>query len=184
MLLLTLRGTPTMYYGDELGLARVAIAPDDMRDPWERNEPGLGLSRDPSRTPMQWDRTRNAGFTDAARPWLPLDPAYELHNVAAMRDDPGSLLSLYRSLIALRRRHPALSAGAFQLLGVSDHMMIYARATGSERIVVALNFNADEQPLADEFAGAEVLVSTAPDRGGLLADARLRGDEGLVLRQR
>src|SRR3569833_84734 len=79
MLLLTLRGTPTLYYGDELGLGRVAIPPDAVQDPWEKNEPGLGLGRDPSRTPMQWDATANAGFS-TARPWLPLDANYAVSN--------------------------------------------------------------------------------------------------------
>src|ERR671932_343004 len=72
MLLLTLRGTPTMYYGDEIGLGRVEIPPERVQDPWEKNEPGLGFGRDPARTPMQWERGPNAGFT-AGEPWLPLD---------------------------------------------------------------------------------------------------------------
>ena len=72
MLLLTLRGTPTLYYGDELGLEDVAIPPDRVQDPWERNEPGLGLGRDPARTPMPWDNSTNAGFTTGT-PWLPVN---------------------------------------------------------------------------------------------------------------
>src|SRR5262249_2707993 len=99
MLLLTLRGTPTLYYGDELGMAGTAIASEAMQDPWEKNEPGLGLSRDPSRTPFQWDATANAGFT-SGRPWLPLDPAYPMYNVATLRADSTSILTLYQRLIA------------------------------------------------------------------------------------
>ena len=109
MLLLTLRGTPTLYYGDELGIGRVAIAPEAMQDAWEKNEPGLGLSRDPSRTPFQWDDTRNAGFTNG-RPWLPLDPNYRTCNVESLRNDATSILTLYRSLITIRRSHSALTA--------------------------------------------------------------------------
>ena len=71
MLLLTLRGTPTIYYGDEIGMHQVAIAPDRVRDPFEKNVPGIGVGRDGCRTPMQWDATANAGFS-AATPWLPL----------------------------------------------------------------------------------------------------------------
>src|SRR5690606_11977646 len=71
MLLLTLRGTPTLYYGDELGMRDVPIAPEQVQDPFEKNVPGMGMGRDPCRTPMQWDTSPNAGFT-TGRPWLPL----------------------------------------------------------------------------------------------------------------
>ena len=104
MLLLTLRGTPTMYYGDEIGLEQVPIPPEDVHDPWEKNEPGLGFGRDPERTPMQWDNTKNAGFT-TARPWLPLAATWEQCNVAVEADDADSLLSFYRALLQLRGSH-------------------------------------------------------------------------------
>src|SRR5215475_12011925 len=113
MLLLTLRGTPTMYYGDELGIGNVLIPPEAMQDPWEKNEPGLGLSRDPSRTPFQWDATANAGFS-GAKPWLPLDPSYKTRNVASLQSDPSSILNLYRGLLSVRRRYAALKTGSFQ----------------------------------------------------------------------
>ena len=71
MLLLTLRGTPTLYYGDEIGMRQVAIAPDQVRDPFEKNVPDIGVGRDGCRTPMQWDATRYAGFSTST-PWLPL----------------------------------------------------------------------------------------------------------------
>jgi hypothetical protein len=86
MLLLTLRGTPTLYYGDELGLSDVAIPPAQVQDPRELREPGLGLGRDPVRTPMPWDGSRNAGFT-TGRPWLPLNPDWPARN--AVRSEKG-----------------------------------------------------------------------------------------------
>ncbi len=110
MLLLTLRGTPTLYYGDELGLENVAIANDLVRDPWEKNVPGLRLGRDPVRTPMPWDATAAGGFT-TGKPWLPLNADHATRNVAALSADPSSILSLYRALIALRRGSPALRQG-------------------------------------------------------------------------
>ena len=85
LLLLTLRGTPTLYYGDELGMHDVAIAPDQVRDPFEKNVPGLGLGRDPVRTPMQWTGETNAGFTTGS-PWLPLADDCKTINVATLRD--------------------------------------------------------------------------------------------------
>src|ERR1700726_3082384 len=71
MLLLTLRGTPTLYYGDEIGMQQVAVAPDQVRDPFEKNVPGIGIGRDGCRTPMQWEATKFAGFS-GVEPWLPL----------------------------------------------------------------------------------------------------------------
>lgn len=180
MLLLTLRGTPTMYYGDELGIGPVTIPPEAVQDPWERNEPGLGLGRDPSRTPFQWDPTKNAGFTDG-QPWLPLSSSYKSNNVATLRNDPTSLLNLYRHLLSIRRRHVALSSGAFRLIGVQGNAIVYERTAERERIVICLNLRETEQRIsAQEFAGATILASTHGDRAGLDSDFTLRPDEGLV----
>ena len=83
MLLLTLRGTPTLYQGDELGIGKVDIPPGKVRDPKELREPGIGLGRDPSRTPMTWDASPNGGFSDAD-PWLPLHQDWRTRNAAAV----------------------------------------------------------------------------------------------------
>jgi alpha-glucosidase len=182
MLLLTLRGTPTMYYGDELGLGRVAIPTEAVQDPWEKNEPGLGLGRDPSRTPMQWDASIHAGFS-SARPWLPLDANYKSGNVQKLRNEPDSLLTLYRDLLDVRRQHTALNSGSFRLIGVQGDVMVYERAAATERIVVCLNFGNREQAVAipDEFSGAAMLVSTHAERDISLAGLVLQPNEGLVL---
>jgi alpha-glucosidase len=131
MLLLTLRGTPTMYYGDEIGLARVPIPRDLVRDPWEKNEPGLNVGRDPWRTPLQWDESEGAGFTTGT-PWLPFDQDYRRNNIAAFKRDPGSLLCLYHRLIELRRRHHALSVGAIRVLAVENDVLCYERSCDGE----------------------------------------------------
>ena len=182
MLLLTLRGTPTLYYGDEIGLARVSIAPEAMQDPWEKNEPGLGLSRDPSRTPFQWDDSPNAGFTDG-RPWLPLDPEFPARNVQALCQDPVSILNLHRRLIELRRRHPALSIGAFWLLGVQGDAIVYQREWSGETLLVCLNLGSREQVISvpSRFARPSILASTCLDRAGPIGDLALRPDEGVIL---
>src|SRR5690606_18916794 len=98
MLLLTLRGTPTLYYGDEIGMRDVPIPPEMVHDPLERNIPGKGLGRDPERTPMQWSPEPNAGFTTGT-PWLPIAEDYRSVNVEVQRSDPRSMLNLYRRLI-------------------------------------------------------------------------------------
>src|SRR5206468_4749209 len=110
MMLLTLRGTPTWYYGDEIGMKDVPIPFEEVQDPQGLNMPDKNLSRDPARTPMQWDSSTNAGFT-TGKPWLRLDKSYPRVNVDAQKNDRYSMLSLFRRLIALRHTTPALYAG-------------------------------------------------------------------------
>jgi len=128
MLLLTLRGTPTLYYGDELGMFDVNIPPELIQDPFEKRVPGIGLGRDPCRTPMQWNGSAQAGFT-SGRPWLPLDPDYAVVNVEAQRGDPTSMLMLYHRLIELRRSAPALTLGAYQPVAMTGDLLAYIRQT-------------------------------------------------------
>ena len=111
LLLLTLRGTPTLYYGDELGMRDGIILPDQVRDPQGKN---IGINRDPARTPMQWSAARNAGFGEG-EPWLPLADDYEHCNVAQQAHEPDSMLALYRSLLALRRAASRHSPSAYRL---------------------------------------------------------------------
>jgi alpha-glucosidase len=178
MLLLTLRGTPTLYYGDEIGLARVEVPPDRVQDPWERREPGLGVGRDPWRTPMQWDGSANAGFSDAV-PWLPLAPDNATNNVATL-GDRCSILSLYRALIALRNRHPALHRGAQRIVSADNEVLILERTDGTETFVTALNFASKSRALRG-FDGAKVILSTHP---GAASPAELRANEGVILGRR
>ncbi|ACA17487.1 alpha amylase catalytic region [Methylobacterium sp. 4-46] len=182
VLLLTLRGTPTLYYGDEIGLARVPIPPGRARDPWERNEPGRG--RDPARTPMQWDRTPRAGFS-SAEPWLPLDPGAATCNVEVLRDDPGSILTLYRRLLALRREHAALSLGLYRAVFVARDVLVYERAHGDEVLRILLNFGHAPctVPLPPDHAWRVLLSSSGSRIAERPADGHLAlaGDEALVL---
>jgi alpha-glucosidase len=183
MLLLTLRGTPTLYYGDEIGMADVELPPSLVQDPWEKNVPGLGLGRDPERTPMQWDARAHAGFT-TGRPWLPVAADAAAVNVARQRDDPGSMLVLCRRLLALRRAHPALSIGSYEPVDAPVDVLAYARGAGVNQCLVGLNLGSAPQALGvpAAFRGARVLLSTALDREGdvLGNDLVLRGDEGVV----
>ncbi len=128
VLLLTLRGTPTLYYGDEIGMTDVPIPAEKVRDPWEKNVPGIGVGRDPARTPMQWNGGPNAGFCPPAlKPWLPVAEDHETVNVAEQAGDCGSMLTLYRSLIALRRRESALSVGSYTPVIAGGDLLAYAR---------------------------------------------------------
>jgi alpha-glucosidase len=180
MLLLTLRGTPTLYYGDELGMANVAIAPEDVQDPWEKNVPGFGLGRDPARTPMQWDGSEQAGFT-SGKPWLPLAPDATFVNVQVEREDPTSLLHLYRSLIDLRRSEQALTLGRYRLESVADDMLLYRRDLGQRRFLIALNFSSAPRTIPVQAPG-HIRLSTYLDRQGDSFEhtLALRSHEGIV----
>jgi alpha-glucosidase len=183
MLLLTLRGTPTLYYGEELGLSDVAIPPAEVEDPRELREPGLALGRDPVRTPMPWDGSGNAGFT-TAKPWLPLHADWPIRNVARMAEEPHSILTLYRRLLAVRRAHPALAIGDFGLLDSEGDVLAYERRHGAGRLIVALNLGGRTQrlELPDWANDCRVILSTLTD-AALPGDGAvlLRADEGLIL---
>lgn len=184
MLLLTLRGTPTVYYGDELGIGQVPIPPEDIQDPWEKNEPGLGLGRDPVRTPMPWEASPNAGFT-TGKPWLPLNPDWRTRNVAAETADPASMLDLHRRLIALRRSSPALSLGDCQPISAEDGVLIYERRAPGQRFVVALNMTHEPRivGLPADAHWQAVISTRSPDPASLAGgQATLAADEGVVLK--
>jgi alpha-glucosidase len=184
LLLLTLRGTPTIYYGDELGLPDSTIPPESVRDPWERGVPGLGLGRDPTRSPMPWSPAPNAGFCPPhADPWLPLVPAYERLSVEAQLGERRSMLALTRALLRLRRREPALALGSYRPVAAPEGCFAYARELARRQLFVALNFTDAERTFVLPNGGtASVLVSTRLDRDGWEEGTmRLREGEGCVL---
>lgn len=182
MLILTLRGTPTLYYGDELGLSDVAIPHELVQDPWEKNVPGIGLGRDPVRTPMPWAESAHGGFSSGA-PWLPLNPDYTSRNVSVQRDDTRSVLNLYRNLLQLRRAEPALNRGSFTLLSVNETHLVYERGAAQSRIAVALNFSASSITAALPTSG-RVLLDTRLDRKNEFVGSSitLRPHEGIIVR--
>jgi alpha-glucosidase len=181
MLLLTLRGTPTIYYGDELGIPQADIAPEDQQDPWGRNLPGAG--RDGCRTPMQWDPSPEAGFSEGARTWLPLTPDWTRLNVASQLEDPGSILNLYRTLLRYREESKPLQIGDYQRLSSPDGCYLYERSNDSDRVVVALNFTATEVEVSLDATGT-ISLSTQLDRENeAVADSvSLRAHEGLIIK--
>jgi alpha-glucosidase len=183
MLLLTLRGTPTMYYGDELGMLNVPIPADQVKDPFEKNVPGKGLGRDPSRTPMLWDATPYAGFSEH-RPWLPVTPDHSTVNVEYESHDPMSFLALYRALLTSRKASPSLSTGSFARVPAPPGVLAYLRTCGTERRFIALNFHAEASEfLLGSLGSGRVLLSTCMDRTGdeLSGVLRLRGSEGVIV---
>ena len=184
MLLLTLRGTPTLYYGDEIGMHQVAIAPEEARDPFEKNVPGLGVGRDGCRTPMQWDATAHAGFSTVT-PWLPLAGDATHENVINLEADTDSILNLYKALIELRRQLPQLVSGAYEPVAAEGDILLYRRSGEASAIVVALNLGAEPVSVASSAIGSgnRILLSTFLDRRDEKIDGvlDLRGNEGVIL---
>jgi alpha-glucosidase len=184
VLLLTLRGTPTLYYGDELGMVNVAIPSNRVQDPLERNVPGKGLGRDPCRTPMQWDSSPYAGFS-IHNPWLPVSPDHAIVNVKTEQKERSSHLMLYRQLLALRRSHPALAIGEYEPVTASGDLLAYVRHLHDQRFLIALNFGAAPCALAFDLglASGRVLLSSYMDRADDLCVGKvhLRANEGVIV---
>src|SRR5882724_265925 len=184
MLLLTLRGTPTLYYGDEIGMHQVAIAPEQVRDPFEKNVPGIGVGRDGCRTPMQWDATRYAGFSQAP-PWLPLPDDFVHENVVNLHADPQSILNLYKALIRLRKQLPPLVEGSYVPIAADGDLLLYRREHDGAAIVVALNLGATPVSIASELIGldGDIVLSTHLDRQGepIRGTLDLRDSEGVII---
>ncbi|MDK9696787.1 MAG: alpha-amylase family glycosyl hydrolase [Siculibacillus sp.] len=184
MFLLTARGTPTIFQGDEIGLESGVIPPDRVRDPQEKNEPGLpGHDRDIARTPMQWDASTFAGFS-TVEPWLPLVPGHERCNVEVETADARSMLRLHRRLIALRRAHPALAVGDVLVLTGANDVLVYMRCRGEACFCIALNLSGTAREVSlPEAAGGRIAISTGLDRDGEPVGEvlRLGPDEGVVI---
>jgi alpha-glucosidase len=183
MLLLTLRGTPTIYQGEEIGMVDTPIPHHLVQDPFERNVPGFGVGRDPVRTPMPWSSGPHGGFTEG-RPWLPLNADADVLNVSNQANDPRSMLSLYQELIRLRRDSDVLLIGDFRLLAATEHVLAYERRLGGQRVVVVLNMTGQARALRLGNPAYEMLLSTYLDDPAHLKEEEihLRADEGLVLR--
>lgn len=195
LLLLTLRGTPTLYYGDEIGMRDVPIPPGRVQDPFEKNIPGLG--RDPERTPMPWDATPNAGFCpEGVQPWLPVADDYPAVNVAAEAADPHSSLTLYRRAIALRRASPALEMGPYTPVPMpaGSDLLAFLRTPPSSlpgrasdtSYLVVLNCDSQPQTFAStdiSLSRGHIVLNTHLDRAGepVAGVLTLRPDEGVIV---
>ncbi|WP_458757636.1 alpha-amylase family glycosyl hydrolase [Afipia sp. TerB] len=180
-LLLTLKGTPFLFAGDEIGREQVTIPQERVQDPFEKLVGGYGLNRDPERAPMPWDDSPKGGFS-TGEPWLPMG-GVQTCNVRRQQNDPRSLLWLYRSLIALRRREPALTHGDYQPRRSHNDVLTYARKLDETEIIIGLNIA--NEPREWRWAGTgTLLLSTHLDRDEqpLKGPTLLRADEGLIVR--
>jgi alpha-glucosidase len=180
MMLLTLPGTPIIYYGDEIGMHDVEVPPEKERDPQGKR---IGRKRDPVRTPMQWNDWIQAGFT-SGEPWLPIADDYEETNVDN-QSEARSLLTLYRRLLALRTEIATLVSGSFVLDAQREHIISYRREDDERRLLILLNLGSEPQTVELDERGERnrVLLSTFLDRENEEVEnaVELRGDEGLIL---
>lgn len=181
VLLLTLRGSPTIFYGDELGILDQAVPRERQRDYF-----GLsgGVSHDPARTPMPWTGGRNGGFSNADPDalWLPTCVDYKTLNVEAQLADASSSLTLYRRLIALRKQSDALRLGDYDLHpATNERCLLYTRTAGEDHKLVALNLSGDACELEIAERGT-VVLSTVPTRAAVRLEGLLRlgAAEGVV----
>ena len=165
---LTLRGTPIMYYGEELGMENNnPTRKEDVKDPEGKTGWPKEIGRDGERTPMQWTDGTNAGFSEA-KPWLPVPPSYKTQNVAAESKDANSILATYRQLLSLRHKESALVSGKYVALNEDDaNVLAYLRQSGDETILVALNMSGAAQTVRVNLGAAGF---EAPKYSSLIKD--------------
>ena len=186
LLLLTLRGTPTMYYGDEIGMEDVNVPAEEARDPVAKAFPKIRLGRDPERTPMQWSAEPNGGFS-TGQSWLPIAEDYEQTNVEKQKQNDKSLLAFYRQLLELRRKEPALQIGGYLPAGQKKNVFAFVREHGETTLLIAVNLGGTRARLAvpqHMDVTGEIILGTDPARvGGKIKEyIELSPDEGIIAR--
>ncbi len=164
-ILLTARGTPFLYYGEELGMRNGDIGRGRIQDPLGKKYWPFYSGRDPERTPMQWSGEANAGFS-AAEPWLPITDNYREVNVAAGRDDPGSIINFYRSLITIRKKETALQRGTITMAGADPGVLAYFRESGLDRLLVAMNFSGKNRSIRAGDSNHRVVLFGTDKKAG------------------
>ncbi|HWQ83576.1 MAG TPA: alpha-amylase family glycosyl hydrolase, partial [Anaerolineales bacterium] len=189
LLLLTLKGSPTLYYGDELGMIDGEIPPERYQDPVMTRKPDTDEGRDPERTPMQWDSSPNAGFSPAGvDTWLPVNPDFQKINVQDELKDPDSTLNYYRRLLAMRKSEPALQEGEIDLLGsMPDEVLAFTRIADTQTLLVAINFGYQihRVELPEQVQGGAAIFSTLPGETKLdRTNLWLRPHEGVLIARR
>jgi alpha-glucosidase len=182
MLKLTLPGMPFVYYGDEIGMEDFKDIPDE-----KRNDKFGAVSRDPQRTPMQWNDSEYAGFSKH-EPWLPIHPNYKKINVQAQESDSSSMLSLYKKLLVLRRERIEFIDGRYFGVSVENEpVLAYMRAFGDEQLLILLNFSHEKQTFRLPYETVSMLLNTFLDEKNPYIKQysyQLRPYEGVIVQVR
>jgi len=181
LLLLSLPGTLTIYNGEELGMQDVLIQPEEVQDPAEKRQPGIGMGRDPERTPMPWDNSPLCGFT-SGKPWLPIGDANRAMSVQSSRTDPTSMLSLYRRLLRLRREEPVLVSGQLTDMSAANGLLQFIRSDGKARFRFVMNLSEEPQQIAVE-AGLIAACSNPGREGQAVSEStQVAPSEALIIK--
>jgi oligo-1,6-glucosidase/alpha-glucosidase len=191
MLQLTVRGVPCMYYGEEIGMTDAKFPFATALDPIPHkfrfvprfifDALGVLINRDEVRTPMQWNATKNAGFSSADKTWLPLHEKYDEINVETQNADENSLLNTIRALMEIRNRQPAFQEGSLELMEhLPENVLGYTRSSGNEKYFVLLNFDNKEKQF--QIEATEVIFSVSVGSQLTHKLIRLDGYGGLILK--
>ncbi len=191
-MLLTLRGTPTVYYGEEIGMKNVKIPLNMIQDPPALNMPEIAddVGRDPVRTPMQWSASSNAGFSaKGVKTWLPIDDDYKKINAEILFADSASILNMFSKLVKLRKKYQALNSGDYvSLKSISKNIYAYLRTYGTERFLIVLNFSKKSSMINFEeilnLSRGEILLSANMLESGMvdLSSLIVEGDNGFLIK--
>lgn len=190
LLQLTVRAVPTLYYGEEIGIINAEISREKALDPMERVFSWLpnwllkllpvSINRDVCRTPMQWDSSQNAGFSSQT-PWLPVTEEYQQRNVAVMEKDPNSLLNWYKTIIDLRKKHPALHQGQLKIIESGDiDILRFERSFENEKLEIIINFS--ETKAIVNISG-QCIASSHPDNHSRSEQFVLEGVSGIIIKK-
>jgi alpha-glucosidase len=180
LLLLSLPGTLTIYYGEELGMQDVLIRADEAHDPAERRQPGIGMGRDPERTPMPWDNSRQCGFT-VDNPWLPIGDVNRAVNVDWSRKDPGSMLALYQQLLRLRRAEPVLVTGQLTEINASEGLLQFVRTNGKRRFRVMINLGEEARRIPVEAGVIAACTKLGREGDSVNEGVRLEAADAVII---
>jgi len=161
MYLLTVRGTPFIYYGQEIDMEEYQdISNEEVQDPWAIRTNFRVPTRDGCRTPMLWNADKNAGFSEV-KPWLPISKNYKSINVETQKSDPNSTLNFYKELIKLRKENPALNNGELEILSQKeDDLIMFNRKSDGQEYQIILNFT--DQDIELEINPDDVILSNSP----------------------
>ncbi len=181
-LLLTMRGTPFLYYGEEIGMRDISLKRSEIMDPPGKKYWPFHKGRDGCRAPMQWDDTKNAGFS-TGKPWLPVHPDHKKRNVVVQQKDENSLFHFSRKLIALRKEYKTLRSGDFiHIENTSEKVLAFLRKDENETILVVLNFSDKPQKLTLPSAAWTILFSEKREGEFDIDELSLVADEVLILK--
>ena len=184
LMLMTLKGTPFIYYGEEIGMKNTNIPRNKVKDPLGKKFWPFFKGRDAARTPMQWNNKKNAGFSDA-EPWLPVNKDYLKTNVAFQNSYFDSLLNMYKQLIALRKKHTALFQGNWMGdCSGEKGILSYYRKSDTENLLIIINFTSSQRHYYREFGQTDkIIFSTTPYSEKLLGTHfyTLKAYEGIIV---